>query len=142
MKKIILFHFLLFTFFFMNAQTDKRGTIVVKKYNCLDLEVCLKWELDDTLTISQINKVEGLSAKLKSKCNEDHHWSVLSYDISIDKSKPIHYVNNYVNNLFKKINKTGTITIRNIIVKYSTFAQSDKLIPIPDRTFFIIEDKK
>lgn len=137
---ITLFLFLIF-FLSIKAQPDKRGTIVIKKSTCLDLELYFFGLYSDTLTISEVNKANGFIINVRD-CMENHQMEIQSYDLSINQSASIHYTKPCdVSYTLKKISNETTIAISNCFVKFTTPKESDKMITIATKTFYIIANK-
>src|ERR1035437_7356287 len=107
----ILTVFLLLITISVNAQTGKRGTVVIKKSDCLDLDVGFRSPLKDTLTISELNKQIGFFIGVKSNCSGDHKFPIQSFDMSINQLPPIHFTGPGPDNVLKNIKKEGTITV-------------------------------
>lgn len=141
MKNVITFFLFIVTFLNINAQPNKKGTIVIKKSTCLDLELYFFGSYSDTLTISEINKARCFTINVRD-CMEDHQMEIQSYDLSINQSASVHYSKPCAwLSTFEKVSNEGAINVSNCVVKYTTPNESDKMIVIPTKAFYIIANK-
>ncbi len=152
MKKVF-FVFLFFNIYWANAQTEKRGTIKIKKVNqlrpdCLNVEVHLTGEKTkawgykdgDTLTFSELNNVAGIMGYV-NHCLRNQRHELISYEVSINNQNKVIVKGNSLNINKYGLYNGGTLIISNCIFNVIPEKDSSQIVILPIATFHIIPDK-
>lgn len=151
MKKIF-FIFLFFNVYWANAQTEKRGTIKIKKVDqlrpdCFNVKVRLTgakakawgYKDGDTLTFSELKNVAGIMGHI-DHCLRNQTHQTISFEVSVNNKNKVIVKGNRLNINKEELYQGGKLIISNCIFNVIPEKDSSQIVIVPLTTYYIIPD--